>query len=132
MTTGLHDIPGTHREWVTSNGYTGSTDDGLRDALWRAPFDCNLHEVNVFFQGTADVAGGTAGDYFTLTLYDGTVPIATAGLEGTVQFGSALAAFSGTQAMSGDDALAVQYGTAGGTAALDMPRATFEVQYKAR
>lgn len=132
MTTNMHDIPGSHKEWVTVDGYTGSTDDGNRDHLWRAPFDCNLKAVNAFFQGTADVVGGTAGDYFTLTLYDGTVPIATAGLEGTVQFGTAHSVYSGTRAMSEDDNLAIQYGTAGGTAELDMPRASFEIEYEAR
>lgn len=127
----LHDIPGTHRAWVHMGAFTGSTDDGYVDVVWRAPFDCNLHAINAYFQGQV-VGEGTAGDYFTFITKDGTVAIGTAGADATVASRTAFAVFSGTRALSEDDDINLTYGTAGGTAALDAPRCTLEIQFKAR
>lgn len=126
----LHDVMGIHRHWVHVGAYTNSTDDGFQDLLMVVPWTAKIKSVKAYFRGSATVVGGTAGNYFTYTVYQGTTAFGTSALSGTTSFGTGLSVFSGTQAVAAAANLYVQYGTAGGSAALSAPRATFEIQYE--
>ena len=90
MTMNMHDIPGIHRHWVSVGAYTNSTDDAKSDVLMVVPFTGKLKSVKAYFQGTANVVGGTATDYFTFTTKVGANAIGTVGPSGTIGFMSAL------------------------------------------
>lgn len=126
----IHDIPGVHRHWVTVNSYTSSTDNGYQDLLMVAPWTIKIKSVKAYFHGPTAVIGSTGGNYFTFTAFQGTSGFGTSALSGTIAFGSPLTVFSGTQSIAEGTNVYVQYGTAGGTAALSAPRATFEIQYE--
>jgi hypothetical protein len=126
-----HDLIGEQVAWVQVGAYTGSTDDGYKDVVWTAPYTCQVKSVVAFpqYKG-ANLTGGTASDYFTLTTYDGTVAIGTAGISGTISSGGSLSVYSGSREMTDGDTLLLEYGTAGGTAGLNLPRCTVRIKYQ--
>lgn len=125
----LHDVIGIHRHWVQVGAYATATDDGYQDMIMVAPWTMNVKSIRAYFQGTATVTGGTAGYYFTLKAIQGTTAFGTTAL-GTVAYATGLSVYSGTQAVAEGAAVYLQYGTAGGSAALAAPRMLVEVQYE--
>lgn len=126
----LHDVMGIHRHWVQVGAYANSSDDGYQDMLMVAPWACKIKSVRAYFQGTASVTGGTTGNYFTLKAIQGTTAFGTSALTGTIAYATGLSIYSGAQSVGSGTAVYLQYGTAGGSAALNCPQMLVEVQYE--